>query len=119
LTYDRWNSNTLINKIDETMSNIILFPFDQSLKKMAIPTKEYEKFIYEDKIIDENPVMKWMISNAVVKPDINNNYKPMKEYLSSTKRIDGVISSIMALDRCKANEADIITKDFKDILMLF
>jgi phage terminase large subunit-like protein len=45
---------------------------------MANPTKDYERFIYEDKIIDGNPVMKWMISNAVIKPDANQNYKPLK-----------------------------------------
>jgi len=58
----------------------------------------------EDKIIDPNPVMKWMVSNAVIKPDANNNYKPLKEYKSSTKRIDGVITSIMAIDRCQVSE---------------
>jgi len=59
--------------------------------------------VLEDKIVDPNPVMKWHVGNAVVKVDVNGNYKPLKIYKSSTKRIDGVISSIMALDRCQAS----------------
>jgi phage terminase large subunit-like protein len=87
---------------------------------MSNPTKEFEKKIFEDKIIDPNPVMKWMVMNSVIKPDINNNYKPLKEYKSSTKRIDGVITSIMSIDRCMQN-ADLIpaNKDFENIMKLF
>jgi phage terminase large subunit-like protein len=87
---------------------------------MSQPTKNFEKLIKEKRIIDHNPVMKWMVTNAVVRPDVNNNYKPLKEYHSSCKRIDGVITSIMAVDRCVENtrphDADV---DFEDILMLF
>jgi phage terminase large subunit-like protein len=39
--------------------------------------------------------------NAVVKPDANNNYKPLKEYKSSVKRIDGVITAVMAVGRSR------------------
>jgi hypothetical protein len=53
-----------------------------------------------------------------VKPDVNNNYKPLKEYKSSTKRIDAVISSIMAIDRANQNEVH-VKKDFNKLLMLF
>jgi phage terminase large subunit-like protein len=86
---------------------------------MSGPSKEYERLIYEDKIIDSNPVMKWMIGNVIIKPDINNNYKPLKEYKSSTKRIDGVISSLMAISRCIVNESLPVNTDFNEILKLF
>jgi phage terminase large subunit-like protein len=86
---------------------------------MTNPTKELERLILEDKIIDPNPVMKWMISNAVIKPDVNNNYKVIKEYKSSTKRIDAVVTSIMALDRCMINKNEIRNTDFNTILNLF
>jgi phage terminase large subunit-like protein len=86
---------------------------------MSGPSKEYERLIYEDKIIDSNPVIKWMVGNAVIKIDINGNYKPLKEYKSSTKRIDGVVTSLMAIDRANANENTNTTTNFEDILKLF
>jgi phage terminase large subunit-like protein len=119
IPYDRWQANRLIDRIEEQLPQTILIPFDQSLKKMTNATKEFERLIMEDKIIDPNPVSRWMVSNAVIKPDPNNNYKPLKDYKSSTKRIDSVITSIMAIDRCGANENDAPATDFNKILNLF
>ncbi|MDR1301547.1 MAG: terminase large subunit [Treponema sp.] len=120
LPYDRWQSDRLIEQIQGSMPHTVVIPFNQSLKSMAQPTKNFEKLIKETRIIDHNPVMQWMITNAVVKPDINNNYKPLKEYRSSTKRIDAVITSIMAVERCMANIREPQEKpDIEDILKLF
>jgi len=120
LAYDKWQSNELINKLDDLFPNIILIQYDQSLKQMGCPSKEYESLIMNDRIIDANPCQKWMISNAVIKPDVNNNYKPLKENKSSTKRIDGVITSIMAIDRLNVNKnVTPDNKDFNSILSLF
>jgi phage terminase large subunit-like protein len=119
LPYDRWQANKLIDQVEEQLPQTILIPFDQSLKKMTNATKEFERLIMEDRIIDPSPVAKWMISNAVIKPDPNNNYKPLKDGKSSTKRIDGVITSIMAIDRCSQNNEIPIKKDFDKLLMLF
>jgi phage terminase large subunit-like protein len=120
LAYDNWNANQLVTKLDEIIPNTVLVQYNQNLKQMSNPTKQFEKLIMDDKIIDPNPVSKWMISNAVVKPDVNGNYKLLKEYKSSTKRIDSAITSIMALDRCMNNdEPNIINTDFNSVLNLF
>lgn len=120
IAYDRWNSNKLIDNLDALFPKTILIQFDQSLKSLSNPTKEFERLIYEKRIKCNNPCMTWMVSNATIKPDVNGNYKPMKEGKSSTNRIDGVISSLMALSRCIANESNIPkNKDFNSILKLF
>jgi phage terminase large subunit-like protein len=119
LAYDKWMSKKLIEGLDETLPKTAFVEYDQSLKNMSGPSKDFERLILEDKIVDPNPVMKWMAGNAVVRPDANNNYKPMKEYKSSTKRIDGVVTSIMAIARCRENEDIRHTDDFNDILKLF
>jgi phage terminase large subunit-like protein len=119
LNYDNWNSKELINKLEDRIPKTDLIQYDQSLKKMNSPSKLFEKLIMEDKIIDPNPVMKWMVSNAVIKIDPNGNYKPLKSYKSSTQRIDGVITSIMSIDRANLNDEPVGTKDFNDILKLF
>jgi phage terminase large subunit-like protein len=119
LAYDNWQSKMLIDSLEEKIPNTVLVQFDQSLKKMSVSSKEFERLIYEDKIIDNNPVMKWMVGNAVIKIDVNGNYKPLKEYRASTKRIDGVISGIMSIDRANANEDSPVNTDFNKILRLF
>lgn len=119
LAYDRWNSSKLIDLLDEKLSGTVFIDYDQSLRQMSGPSKEFERLILDDRIIDGSPVMKWMVGNAVIKPDINNNYKPLKPYKSSTARIDGVVTSIMAIDRCRENEGSVTAADFTDILKLF
>jgi phage terminase large subunit-like protein len=119
LAYDKWQANRLIESLDEIIPKTVLIQYDQSLKQMTNPSKEFERLIMEDKIVDPNPVMKWMIGNAVIKPDVNENYKPLKEYKSSTRRIDGVITGIMAVERCRIGENTPGTDDFNDVLKLF
>jgi len=119
LAYDKWQSNRLIDSLEGFLPKTLLVQYDQSLRQMSNPSKGFERLVLEDKIIDGNPVMKWMVSNAVIRPDANGNIKPLKENKSSTRKIDGVITSIMAIDRCMANAGGGGTADIKDILRLF
>lgn len=94
VVYDRYQSKFVFEHLTQ---DIVSIDFDQSLKSMAVPTKEWEKAIYDGLIIDSNPIMRWMLSCAVIKPDVNGNYKPLKPQTNRTyKRIDAVITSIMA-----------------------
>jgi phage terminase large subunit-like protein len=57
----------------------------------------------EGKIIHGgNPVLKWMALNVVVDRDAADNIKPTKA--KSPEKIDGIVASIMALDRCIRQE---------------
>lgn len=118
LAYDRWNSNRCIDSLEGLLPKTTLIQYDQGLKQMSNPSKEYERLILEDRIVDGSPVMKWMAGNAVIKPDVNGNFKPLKEYKSSTKRIDGVITSIMATDRCRANGGASADIDFESLMKI-
>lgn len=96
LGYDKWQSKNVINAIEESRPDVLLVEVEQSLKKLSPLTKDYEKTIKDGKLVDNCPVMLWMINNVEIKPDVNGNYKPMKKSKASTQHIDGVISSIMA-----------------------
>ena len=63
---------------------------------MSPLTQSYEKTVKDGRLVDNSPVMLWMINNVEIKPDVNGNYKPLKKSKASTQRIDGVVSSIMA-----------------------
>jgi len=119
LAYDGWQGKHIIDDLEDGMPRTVMLAYPQDMKQISPPTKQYERLIYEDRIVDPNPCMKWMVSNAVVKPDPNNNYKVMKKYKSSTQRVDGVISSIMAADRCAANAGGGGNGSVEDILRLF
>jgi len=49
-----------------------------------------------------NPVLTWMAHNVVIRQDPSGNVKPDKE--KSTEKIDGIVASIMALDRATRHQ---------------
>lgn len=77
-------------------------PFGQGFKDMSPPTKELMKLILEEKLAHgDNPVLRWMVDNIFIRTDPAGNIKADKE--KSTEKIDGVIATIMALDRAIRN----------------
>ena len=78
---------------------LIMVPFGQGYKDMSPPSKEYYKLMMEGKIQHGgHPVLKWMAQNVVMRQDPSGNIKPDKE--KSVEKIDGIVATIMALDRC-------------------
>ena len=51
-----------------------------------------------------NPILRWMMSNVVLKIDPASNIKPDKS--KSTEKIDGIISTLMALSEAMQNKND-------------
>ncbi|OPL13137.1 MAG: hypothetical protein AVO39_10975 [delta proteobacterium MLS_D] len=104
VAYDPWNATEIVNHLSQQVEMV---PFRQGFASMSAPSKDFEKRILSGEIAhSDNPVMTWMISCTEVKTDPAGNIKPVKPDRGKTgKRIDGVIASIMALDRAVHNEA--------------
>lgn len=98
IAFDPYNSVTLMKEIGPLVD---LVEYPQSMKHMSPSSKNWEASIMKGEIIDNNPVMKWMVSNTSIYTDANGNIKPQKDSKdgNSPKRIDGVITSIMAYSR--------------------
>jgi len=116
--FDNWNSQIIVARLEEDFEDLAI-PFKQNLINMSAPTKSWESAVYNGQIIDSNPIMKWMVPNTEIKPDPNGNYKPLKSDIrKNTKRIDGVITSIMAFDGI--SQCPVSTNpNIEDILALF
>ena len=97
IAYDPYYSFDLIKNCDEFVD---LIPFKQCIAKLSPAGKAWEKSILSGEIIDNNPVMRWMVSCVAVKRFDDDNIKIRKDDSGhgTTKRIDGVITSIMARD---------------------
>lgn len=92
--YDKKFSGALVQNLQK--ENIELAPFSQTLMNYTSPTKEFMRLVMSGKLrVGNNPVLKWMLSGAVAISDTNENIRLDKS--RSTKRIDGIIASIMAL----------------------
>jgi phage terminase large subunit-like protein len=64
---------------------------------MNAPTKEMQAAIESRKFNHfGNPVLRWMAGNASVKSDPAGNIKLEKDFKAPSKKIDGLISNVMA-----------------------
>ena len=110
LAFDRWGSQKIITDLmdlgfeNEKARHVDrhLIQFGQGFASMNSPSKELEKLVIGERIAHGgNPVLTWMMSNTVIKMDPAGNIKPDKG--ESTERIDGIVATIMALDRATRN----------------
>ena len=96
IAYDRWGATEMIQRLQDGGMNVI--PFGQGFASMSPATKEFEKLLLSRRIRHGgNPVLRWMAGNVVVRQDPAGNLKPDKS--KSKNKIDGIVASIMALDR--------------------
>ena len=63
-----------------------------------------------------NPVLRWMASNVMVKTDPAGNIKPDKEH--STERIDGIVTTVMALARAQLAETEPSVYEDRGLIVL-
>ena len=104
IAYDPWNSNQIVQHLENDGQNMVAFR--QGFGSMSGPSKDFEKRVLARELNHGgNPVIAWMISCTEVAQDPAGNIKPVKPDRKRTgKRIDGVITSIMSLDRAVNGE---------------
>lgn len=82
-----------------------IVPFPQKATHMSPGAKAWEKAIVDGKICDGSPVLRWMLSNAINKanPDSGSYFITKNQVGRDRRRIDGVITSIMAFSMLEAH----------------
>jgi len=94
IAFDRWGSDNVKKYFDE--NNIPNIEFGQGFKSMSEPTKEFEKMLIENSLDhNQNPVLRWGLSNTVITTDAAQNQKPDKA--KSKNKIDMVVSAIISI----------------------
>ena len=97
IAVDRWNSSAITTKLMELGFNVIAF--GQGYSSMTSPVRSMERLVLNKGIIHDNhPVLRWCMSNIILKVDAAGNAKCDKA--KSRERIDCVIASLMALEEC-------------------
>ena len=98
IAYDDWNAQHLVPDLVEDGFNLI--EFRQGFKSMSSPTKDLHAYATSsEKKFNHlgNPVLSWMAGNAEVRVDDADNWKVVKSKVNYEKKVDGIITNIMAL----------------------
>ncbi|OQQ83047.1 terminase [Ligilactobacillus salivarius] len=103
IAFDRWGAVQMVQNLEGMGFTVV--PFGQGFKDMSSTTKELMKLTLEKKIAHGgHPVLRWMMDNIYIRTDPAGNIKPDKA--KSTEKIDGVVATIMALDRAIRNNGE-------------
>ena len=87
--YDSWNAQFWCDEMKENGFDMV--EVRQGFKTESAPLKQMKADLMDKKInYNNNPILKWNLSNAAVKKDDNDNIMLSKE--KSRQRIDGVAS---------------------------
>jgi len=92
--FDPWNSQYWIKEMEDLGFN--MEKVRQGVYSLSEPMKQLEADL-KNKMInyDNNPILKWCLSNTQAKVDLNGNIQPSK-LNSKYKRIDGTVALIIA-----------------------
>ncbi len=103
IAYDRWNATMLVTNLME--EGLTMVQFGQGYKDMSPACKEFYKVLMQGRMVHGgNPVRRWMAGNVVIETDDAGNIKLTKA--KSKEKIDGIVATVMALDRCVRHEAE-------------
>ncbi len=94
LEFDPYNSTYLTSNLEDT--GVAMSEFTQNARNYNEPMNFLETLVAQDRIDHgNNPVLRWALSNVVIKRDYNGNRKPDKE--KSQDKIDPVAALLMAI----------------------
>lgn len=103
--YDSWNAKYIVDEIETITGKQGAIPVIQGPKTFSSPLKSMEAELKAKKVVyQNNPVLRWCLTNAKVNIDRNDNLALVKTS-SPTKRIDGVASLM---------DAFIVYENFKE-----
>jgi phage terminase large subunit-like protein len=107
--YDPWNSQYWIKEMEDLGFN--MDKVRQGIYSLSEPMKIVEADLKNNLVnYNNNPIMKWCLSNTQAKVDLNGNIQPSK-LNSKYKRIDGTVALIIAyviLNRYKTDYENMI-----------
>ncbi len=94
--YDSWNSVYIIDELKQNFGIDSTEAIIQGKKTMSSPMKNFAADLEAKRInYDNNPILKWNLSNAAIDVDKNDNIQLIKTS-NQRRRIDGVASLLDA-----------------------
>lgn len=109
--YDSWNSKYIVDELIGNFGKEAVEPVIQGAKTFSGPMFSFAADLKAKRInYNNNPVLKWNMSNAAIKTDTNDNIALVKTS-KPTRRIDGVASlmdAYITLEKHKDNYMNMI-----------
>lgn len=94
--YDSWSATYFVEDMENTFGKTVMEPVVQGKKTLSGPMKSLGADLARKRIVyNNNPILKWCLTNTTVDVDKNDNIQPAKGNLG-TRRIDGMAGLLNA-----------------------
>lgn len=94
--YDNWSATYFVEEMQNNFGKESMEAVIQGKKTLSSPMKSLGADLESKRVVyNNNPILKWCLSNVTVDTDANNNIQPMKGS-NPKKRIDGFASLLDA-----------------------
>jgi len=94
--YDSWSAAYFVDDMQQTFGKKMMEPVIQGAKTLSSPMENLLADFRSKRIIyNNNPIVKWCLTNLAIEKDRNNNSTPIKAG-SAKKRIDAFMSLLDA-----------------------
>ncbi|HSW62103.1 MAG TPA: terminase TerL endonuclease subunit, partial [Dissulfurispiraceae bacterium] len=97
--YDSWNSPAWVEDMEVRLGhekNKTLLPVVMGAKTLSVPMKELKAELASKKLnYNNNPLLKWALTNLAVEVDKNENIRPIKGK-NQRQRIDPAVALLIA-----------------------
>lgn len=103
--HDPWNATQ--SAVELAGDGFTMVPIRQGFGSLSAPSKAFQQAVMSRQLMHGgNPVLRWMMDCTSVKQDPAGNIKPVKpDRHKTSKRIDGIVAAIMAIDRLSRHGA--------------
>lgn len=116
IAFDRWNATQVSINLANN-EGMEMFPFGQGFGSMSSPTKELMALVLAKRVRHGgNRVLRWNAANVTVEQNAAGDLKPSKK--KSTDRIDGIVATIMGLDRAMRNAGSSEVYESREMIFL-
>lgn len=114
--FDRYGARDTIADLMD--SGITVREIAQGPVSFNAPSRRLQQLVLSRQLIHSgHPVLRWNCDCTTVVPDANDNIKPVKpDRQRNTKRIDGMVAAIMAIDcAMRANTVEYISPTVRSV----
>lgn len=107
--YDSWSATYFVEDMKNTFGETVMEPVIQGKKTLSSPMKSLGADLKKKKVIyNNNPILKWCLTNTSIDVDKNDNIQPCKGNLG-TRRIDGLAGLLDAYVTMERNLEDYLS----------
>jgi phage terminase large subunit-like protein len=115
--YDPYNADTIVDDLEDDFDEEQLVSIGQTMPNMGPATASLERLVLREEMHHNgNPIMRWQIGHCETVRDPMGNKRPCKPEANDYRKVDGIVSLVMATAMFYYPDSDITTESLPGLV---